>query len=110
MSAAQSISFLGGKYHPVKTPAMSWGRVFFPLVMYAYGIITGGSMQAISLSLLVFLSLLLWLFFNRGRNFNSDDMFCFCALLFFVLAPLQSLADGVFDNGGAVSRAQYSSG
>ena len=108
MNSAQSIRLPRREFRPVKPQPLSVGRLLFPFVMYGYGLATGGSLQAILLTTPVFLTLVIWQYFNRDRNFNSDDMFCFCALLFFVLSPLQILVDGVFDNGGAVSRINYS--
>ena len=82
---------------PVQHGAISAGRVAFALILWVFGIATGGGDSLIvCLTGPVLLVVLIQLARIRSRLFTADDMVWLCVLVFFVVAPCQAVTRGVF--------------
>ncbi|HEX9997312.1 MAG TPA: hypothetical protein VGB45_09230 [Abditibacterium sp.] len=84
------------------------GRCFVFLAFWLYAFATKKSNDGILLTLPLLFIILSQIVHIKKDYFSTMDMIWLCMMIFFVVAPLQSLDNGIFKNAGQVSMMQFS--
>jgi oligosaccharide repeat unit polymerase len=89
---------------------MKNSRSIFLLVFYILSILTCRSLFGGAIATIVFLTAFFWFGGKTQEEFDANDLFWIIYVIFFGVAPAQSLDDGFFYMSGATNGMYYSDG